>query len=184
MHYVMLSSKIPHPPFPYESREDAIEAVETALETSLFRREEPDSAVPGEFNTLLFQLGPGTVLRVISDEVLKEKQRKKENSLIAQPGIVQPADEFSLPYKLIIQTVDGQMEPLDHATRGLALSAVEQGVLEGYIYHKVAENDEIFVQTGPGTLFIVLSTKNYDMQRRSAMESAFRASNMSKYGKA
>lgn len=186
MHYVNISSicsKIPHPPFVYENEGEAVDAVRSALETGLFVREEPDSAVPGENNMLMFQIGPGTVMRVLSERALHARINTKAAQADAE-GLVRPVQESAAPYKLIVQTDEGQMDPLDFATRAEAQSAVLKGVGRGHIHHEIAEGEEVYIQTGPGTVFIVLSTKNYDAQRRKAMEDAFRSSYIVGQGKA
>jgi len=175
MYYVSLTTTMPHPPFAYDSYEAARDAVYVALETMLFTREDPDSSVPGENNALLFQIGPGSTLRLLSEKALQELGRaRQQQSTLLQSGLIVPMLDEPKPYKLVIQTSVGQMEPLEFDSREEARSAVENGVEQGYMYHKVRDEDELYIQTGPGTLFIVLSTKNFDTQRRNAVEAAAR----------
>lgn len=156
-------------------------AATTALKSGLYVREDADLSMPGENNVLMFQLGAGTVLRVMSEEALlsraREQQQQQANLQRAAQGLIVPAPAVPpKPYKLVIQTGAGQLEPLDYDTREQARAAVTDGMERGWIEHEVQNDkngyveDKLFIQTGPDTLFIVLSTKSYDLQRRNAME--------------
>ena len=179
--YLSLITSIPHPPFGYPDRAGALNAATEALKSGLYVREDPDLSTPGEDNVLMFQLGAGTVLRVTSHEALlsraREQQQQQMNMQRAAQGLIVPAPIVPpKPYKLVIQTGSGQLEPLDYDTREAARAAVTDGMVRGWIEHTVQSDkegyveDKLFIQTGPDTLFIVLSTKSYDLQRRNAME--------------
>lgn len=181
--YLLLTTSMPHPPFSYPDRASALQATVDALRSGLYVREDPDTSVPGENNVLMFQLGAGTVMRVLSETALAERARKQQqqhqvNVQRAQGLIVPAEDAPPKPYKLVIQTGAGQLEPLEFDCREDAVSTVQFGMETGWIEHVIQADsegyveDKIFIQTGPDTLFIVLSTKNYEHQRRVATEAA------------
>lgn len=182
-HYLSLTTSMPHPPFPYATRDEARMDVNKALATGLYVREDPDVTCPGETNALLFQVGPGSILRVLSEKRMLDLTREKQQQQVLHgSGLIVPAPEKPpQPYKLVIQTAAGQMDPLEFETREQARKTVEEGVGRGWLYHEVhvdentGVDDELFVQTGPGTLFIVLSTKTYEAERRAQLEMMARA---------
>jgi hypothetical protein len=172
---LLSAGPLAHPPFPYPDVGAARAALEEALAKRRFVRTEPDATHPAEDNLLILQLGHGSALRLLSESALHDLAREQAQNQGAARGLILAGPAKPPPtYRVVVQT-GAQQNALGFAVRRDAIEAVELGLERGWIHHvETPDENELFLQTGPGTLFIVMSNRSYEFQRRFAIENAMR----------
>jgi len=158
-----------HPPFPYPDREAALTKIEDSLMQSVFSYESP-----GAGGNLSIQLGAGTIISAVSEEAMKrqaeEAEKKRRNPLLA-------VEESDAPWKLIVQLGNVQLAPLDVPSEEAAEALIGEAIETGVFRHVLeVDHDYLFVQTGPGTVYMGLPAEAFVAQQRAAVEAAMRRS--------
>lgn len=154
-----------HPPFFYDTHQGALDTVEKSIEGGLYKQR-------ADGGNIAIQLGRGTVIKVMSEQAVKEEAQEKEqirrNPLLA-------VGETDAPWKLVVQLGAIQLPPLDMPSEEASDAAVQKAIESGVFRHTLQpEHDYLFVQTGPGTVYMGLPTEQYVKQRRAAIENAMR----------
>lgn len=175
---IMRSGSMQHPPFTYPTFEEAHEAAAAAVVYGFYERSEPDLLREGESNKLFFQLGPGSVIWVMSEEAFTKQTRQAEAQQRARQGLISAAEDPQGAFKVVIQ-IPGQVEPpFGFETREQAEQAVRDALERGHITYLVEPGLLMTVMTGPGAILMVMSDEHYKMQRRKAIEAAMQQAQM------
>lgn len=154
-----------HPPFSYDTCDEALQAAEDAIEAKVFRRNE-------ESGNIAIQLGLGTIIKIMSEYAITEERRENEKT---RRNPLLGVGDTDAPWKLVVQLGAIQLPPLDMASEEAADRAVENAIETGVFRHVLKpSHDYLFIQTGPGTVYMGLPTEQYVKQRRSAIEAAMR----------
>jgi hypothetical protein len=156
-----------HPPFPYPNREAALTKIEDSLMQSVFSFQ-----APGTGGNISIQLGAGTIISAVSDEAMKRKaeeaEKKRRNPLLA-------VEESDAPWKLVVQLGNLQLAPLDVPSEEAAEALIGEAIETGVFRHVLeVDHDYLFVQTGPGTVYMGLPAEAFVAQQRGAVEAAMR----------
>jgi hypothetical protein len=155
-----------HPPFSCDDLPKALEKIEHALEGGLF-------AESGAQGFMAIQLGAGTYIRVMSDDAIREASQDRQMSA-HNPLLMKHADAGN--FKLAVQIGSNQLPALDFASVKDAETTIADAAANGVFRHTVrAEHEYLYVCTGPGTVYIVISAERYEEQRRRAIEARMRA---------
>ncbi len=94
-----------------------------------------------------------------------ESQKKREQGLVA------PADkeEDRPPWTIVIQQGKNQLPPLffgtDKEAEAIIRRALSNGLLRRTVKH---EHEYVAIQTGPGTVYMLMSTGQYEEQQQQA----------------
>jgi hypothetical protein len=169
---ILVTQGTQHPPFNVETYEEGVDLVKDSLESgSLLRKEE--SMFGGEVE-YIYQLGPGTIFRVLSEErentLAKEQKAAQRN---ASQGLIHPPAELDKkPWKLVIQLGSAHLEPpLGFDSEGDASGAARAGARHGRLTHELKDGEDFFgMNTGPGTVFMVMTSEEHDARRRQQIE--------------
>jgi len=167
MFFVRVSNEgFDHPPFTYETLDEALATVEDALAKDQFVYKNPAG-------NLTIQLGGGTIIKVSSTEAI-ELSAKKLEAIRRNPLLA--CEDIDAPWQLILQVGSVQLTPVDVASEEAADTLIDQAVREGvFRFTLKAEHEYLFVQTMPGTVWMSLPTEMYVQRRRRAVEDQMRA---------
>jgi hypothetical protein len=155
-----------HPPFPYATLEAALAEVEQSLKSGLYSK-------GGPLGRIAIQLGTGALIRLMSSEAVKKK-RDHDRSIANNPLL--SVKDSAAPWQMVVQIGTSQIPPLDMASEEAAEEAVATAISTGVFRHILEpEHDYLWIQTGPGIVYMCLPTAQYIKQRRAAIEAQMRA---------
>jgi len=175
---IMRNGAMMHPPFEYEDADTAFNVALDAIQLGYYTRAEPDLLHEGQTNRLYFQLGPGSVLWALSKQAYQKQTENMRAAQQARQGLIAASENPSGKFKLMLQIPQQVEPPFGFDTREAAEEAAEDAIKMGYITHCVEPDHYVIVQTGPGTVFMVMSDETYQMQRRKAIEAAMQQAMM------
>lgn len=175
--FLMLRSNtgFQHPPFGYSDFATALEAAEEAVRKGYYEKDSDDLVGNGDRDKLLFGIGPGTIVWVVSREVHERHQQRLQRQAqalnAARQGLVGGIEE-GVPgkFKIVVQAPTPIDVPYSFDTREAANEAAVEAMREGYISRETEPECHMIVFTGNGALLIVMSDESYQMQKRKALE--------------
>ena len=169
---ILVTQETQHPPFNVETYEEGVELVKSSLADGALHRKEK-SMFGGEVE-YTYQLGPGTIFRVLSEEreseLAKEQKAAQQN---ASQGLINPPAELEKKlWKLVIQLGGAHLDPpLGFDTEIDAAAAAHAAARHGRLTHEFMEGADYFgMNTGPGTVFMVMTSDEHDARRRQQIE--------------
>jgi hypothetical protein len=150
--------------FMFDSLHEALQAAESAIENSFFRR-----------GDLAIRVGPGAVLAVMSEEAAQKAAAQDEVSRKSAGIVLQDRYAASTGFMLMTQFGQSVLPPLHFETREEVDEAVEVAMRNGvlrYIFEE--QHDYIYVMLGSGFRLMTLEAPEYERQRREAVAAMMR----------
>ena len=156
------------PPFTYTDLDLALMEAREAVERRFFHK------LDKEGSSLWIQLGPGSVIALVSEDEIKEKHKEQVEIQQRAQGLIVPRRDTA-DWKLVIQLpMDGtvkQLPPLDFDTCSDAEQFVGAALNGGVVHHVVQrEHDYLWVFPSPGTAYMIMHREQLELRQRLAVE--------------
>lgn len=154
-----------HPQFQFEDFALTVSLVQESMRNGFFQHK-----------NVVLQTGPGTIFHVLSDAEF-DAQSSENKDAVRSGGLAMP-DRFNSPlqWRLIIQMgTKFQLPPFSYVTEEAAHGEVKVAARTGLFMHvEKPLADHIYVQTGPGVLYMVLTAEDYTKKRREIAAAVMR----------
>lgn len=142
-----------HPEVPVDDLGEALNTARSSIEKGYLRSPK-----------VVVKLGPGTFIRVMSDEELKEHEKRK---------VAFPID-LERPWKLLLHF--GRITiPMDYDEESVMHRAVDDVMEKGYFFHQIRDgHDYVYAVPMAGSVFLMVSTEEFKERQRRALEAQMR----------
>lgn len=172
----ILTNNFQHPPYTFQTMDEAIAAVEAALEEGWFFYKEGDflGTGPGEVS---LATGPGTIYRVLSEERQASRARETQTTVAkVKAGLIAPPLNDDNPVQIILLNGSATVDPpLGFPDWLKAETVVKTLRRTGKLRHRIAEDDYIAVHAAPGCVALQVSKAGAEARHRVIAEQFMRA---------